>query len=357
MKFLFVDIWSKHGQHTEMSGHEIYYFNPKNYLNSAEYKQYLTTEFLMKLYQKSDPCLMSMLDESLNAIYKHNIDGIISHQSVFPPEWLVRNTPGLVRVLGCFDDPHKTYSVTLPSIWAYHGAYYCSPSYSNTLRFADFLAMVGVKHTHWFPLSYTLPTPELITAVESSWSNRIARAVYIGKCYGDKVDKLAQINRSISGQLMIFGKDWPMEGLAGFVAPLRGRQYFPRCVRPISEKDRRSVYLSSLIGLNMHMGTHEETGNMRMYEVPMHGAMLLSDRAGCDAHANIFKPDVEAVYYGCVNEAIEKCRFYFSHPEQAIEIARRGFERARRDYDPQKTLRNLLDWAASLPVHNGQIEL
>jgi spore maturation protein CgeB len=81
-----------------------------------------------------------------------------------------------------------------------------------------------------------------------------------------------------------------------------------------------------------------------MYEVPIHGAMLLSDIAGCNAHSDIFEPDKEAVYYATVDEAIDKCLYYFARPEKAIAIARRGFERARRDYHPYKVKLELFNW-------------
>jgi spore maturation protein CgeB len=85
-----------------------------------------------------------------------------------------------------------------------------------------------------------------------------------------------------------------------------------------------------------------------MYEVAMHGALLLSDKAGCDAHEDIFRAGVEAVYYGSVEEAIDKCLYYFRNPAKAIAIAQRGFVRARKDYSPEKVVGDLLDWAATV---------
>ncbi len=292
--------------------------------------------------------MQSMLKAFLKTIHDFGAEGLAVHQNPFPPEWLVEHTDGLVRVLGCFDDPQKTYVATLPVLWAYHGAYFCSPSYSASLRFRDALAMFGVRHTHWFPLSMVTPTDDLVSAVQASWTTRIPKAVYIGKCYGDKVDKLALIDRGIGGRLCVYGRNWPLFGWGGWVAPLRGRKFFPKWVRPMDDAERRDAYLSSLIGLNMHLGEGAETGNMRMYEVPMHGAMLLSDSAGCNAHADIFEPNVEAVYYGSVEEAVDKAKYYLEHPEKAIAIARRGFKRARRDYHFGKVKLDFFNWVAGV---------
>jgi len=349
MRFLLTNTWGQDGAIEHLAGHDVRHFNPMRFLDRKALAPYPTTDRIVSLYRDGESSMKMMLTQFQSAIREFGAEGLVVHQSLFPPEWLVEHAGGLVRVLGCFDDPQKAYISTLPSAWAYHGAYYCSPSYSSTRRFADALAMFGVKHSHWFPLSCTIPTSELVTAVKSSWSERLLKAVYVGKCYGAKVDKLAQIDRGIGGRLEIYGKDWPLAGLAGFLAPLSGRSFLPKWIRPIENHKRRSIYLTSLIGLNMHLGSCEETGNTRMYEVAMHGALLLADKGGCDAHAEIFAPDVEAVYYGSVEEAIAKCQYYFRHPEQAINIAQRGFERARRDYSPSKALVDLLNWAASIP--------
>ena len=349
MRLMLVNTWAQHGMIERVATHVVRHFNPMRYLDRQILVPYPTADRIVAMYRRGDPSMKAMLAEFLVAVRDFGAEGLVAHQNFFPPEWLVEQCEGLVRVLGCFDDPQRSYCATLPVVWAFQGAYYCSPSYSATLRFADAMALFGVRHTHWFPLSCTTPTPDLVAAVESGWMGRQAQAVYIGKCYGDKVDKLARIDRGIGGRLKIYGAGWPLRGLAGFVAPLRGRTLLPKWVRPLDESTRRSVYLTSLIGLNTHLGTGAETGNMRMYEVPMHGAMLLADKAGCNAHEDIFKADVEAVYYGSVEEAIEKCRYYFQHPDQAIAIARRGFARARRDYTPEKVLGDLLNWVASLP--------
>jgi hypothetical protein len=348
MRFLLVDIWADHGRRERFGDHDVFLFNPRRYLDGAAYSNYLTAERIVQLHQSGDRSMQSMLQAFRKAIHDFGAEGLAVHQNPFPPEWLVENTDGLVRVLGCFDDPQKTYVATLPVLWAFHGAYYCSPSYSESVRFSDALAMFGVMHSHWFPLSMTTPTDDLVRAVQSSWSKRAAQAVYIGKCYGEKLDKLALIDRGIGGRLRVYGQGWPLAGLGGWVAPLRGRKFFPKWVRPQSDAERLSAYLNSVIGLNMHLGDGVETGNMRMYEVPMHGAMLLSDSAGCNAHAEIFEPDIEAVFYASIEEAIDKCRYYFAHPESAIAIARRGFERARRDYHSEKVKIELFNWIVSV---------
>jgi hypothetical protein len=342
VRFIVVDSQCRHNTVNLFDRHQVRYFNPLVYMSGAI--GYPTTERIVSLHRSNDKNMEDMLSGFKAAVKSFDSEALLSHQNWFPPEWLVENTGPLARVLGCFDDPHKTYTATVPALWAYHGAYFCSPSYSRTKTFRAVLEMFGMKNTHWFPLSYTKPTADLVAAVEKSWGRRKAQVIYIGKCYGSKVDKLAQFNRGINGQLKIFGGNWPLAGLAGFVAPLRGRKFFPKWVRSISQIQRQKYYLESLIGLNMHQGDGEETGNMRMYEVPMHGAMLLCDKAGLDMHKDIFKPDIEAVYYDCTQGAIEKCLYYFKKPNDAIKIAQKGFEKAKTHFKPEKVMVDLLNW-------------
>jgi spore maturation protein CgeB len=55
--------------------------------------------------------------------------------------------------------------------------------------------------------------------------------------------------------------------------------------------------------------------------------MLLCDEAGRNAHAHIFKPSVEAVFFSSIQDAIEKAEYYLAHDEERIAIARAGWER------------------------------
>ena len=103
------------------------------------------------------------------------------------------------------------------------------------------------------------------------------------------------------------------------------------------------------IGFNLHLnGEFKECGNMRTYEVPMHGCLLLSNKAGANAHNLIFEDQKEAVYYDNLDDAIEKINYYLSNDEERIKIAKRGFERAWKEYDYEKNLLNLLKWAEGL---------
>lgn len=345
MNVILFDVWAKHLTKRSIDGIDITYFNPHRYLSFSEI---YTTDSLVNSYNNKNNGMLELLAVVKNLFQKERYDILAAHQNPFPPEWLIQEGSGITRILGCFDDPHATYTKTLSSVVAYHGAYYNSPSFSQNRLTKDIFKEFGIKNTHWFPLAYTQFTDDHIQNVEKSWENRENQIIYVGKCYGDKVDRLALLNKQYGARLLVYGEEWPLFGIAGYFAPLRGRRFFPRIVRPISDLERQNYYLTSLIGFNMHKSNQAETGNMRMYETPSYGMILLCDRAGCNAQELIFEPDQEALYYSSIEEAQNKIERCFSDREYAIKIAQNGYYRAKRDYSYNKVLGDLFRWAASI---------
>jgi hypothetical protein len=178
---------------------------------------------------------------------------------------------------------------------------------------------------------------------------RANTVVYVGKCYGSKVDRIAVLHQRLGSRFVVHGKDWPVAGAAGFLAPIRGRRFFPRWVRPISDLERRQLYLKCKIGFNMHLGNRAETGNMRMYETTAHGLVLLCDASATGVHADIFEPNVEALFYNSIEEAIELVDRCFVDKKFARDIALAGFVRCRHHYAFSTVLDQLISWAGSLP--------
>ncbi|MFK5854545.1 MAG: glycosyltransferase [Bacteroidota bacterium] len=345
MRVILFDVWAQHKLRRSFGDIDVMFFNPRKYLAEHEMS---STDALVKSFLLRSSGMLNFLSEVKALFQQEQFDVLVAHQNPFPPEWLIQEGDGITKVLGCFDDPQATYTRTLPAIVAYQGAYYCSPSFSHKRLTKDVFHDFGITNTHWFPLAQNEFSQAHMENVEASWSKRENLVSYVGKCYGSKVDRLALINSKFGGQFRLHGKGWPLNGLAGFVAPLRGRRFLPRVVRAISEQVRTKLYLSSLIGFNLHLGDEEEVGNMRTYETTSYGMLLLCDRGGCDVHENIFEPDVEALYYESTEEAVSIIERCFSDKKYAINIARRGFERAKVSYTYEKVLGDLLVWAGGI---------
>jgi hypothetical protein len=345
MKVILFDVWADHLAKISLDGFDVIYFNPQKYLS---FRDMYTTDALVNAFNNKESGMLVFLSDVKGLFQKEKFDILAAYQNPFPPEWLIQEGAGMTRVLGCFDDPHATYSKTLSSIVAYHGAYYNSPSFSRTRLTKDVFQEFGIDNTHWFPLSYSQFTDDHIQRVESSWENRTNQVIYVGKCYGDKVDRLALLNKRIGKRLLVFGEEWPLFGFSGYFAPLRGRRFFPRIVRPISDIERQNYYLSCLIGFNLHKSEQSETGNIRMYETASYGMLQICDRAGANGHEMIYEPGHEALFYSSIEEAQELIERCFSDREYAINIAKNGYYRAKRDYSYHKVLGDLFRWAASI---------
>lgn len=87
----------------------------------------------------------------------------------------------------------------------------------------------------------------------------------------------------------------------------------------------------SRITINVHIDTAENNANnMRLYEATGCGAMLLTDMK--DNLHELFKVGKEIVTYESVNDAIDKIRYYSTHPDEVAAIAHAGQVRTLTDH-------------------------
>ena len=272
---------------------------------------------------------------------------IMNNINFLHPEILHRFFKKKIKILGMVDDPNSTYIRGIPYLWAFDGVFYISKSYETRLMEEE-IEKWGMRNRYWHPLAprldYVFSTPQS----ESFFRNRNIDLSYIGGYYGAKVDRLAKLKKIYKKRFEIYGR-WPMKGCFGFFRPLLKKPLFPHIIRSLSNEERKQVYLNTKIGFNLHLnGAGKECGNMRTYEVPMHGCLLLSDKAGADAHNLIFEDRKEAVYYDNLDDAVEKIEYYLAHDEERIAIAKRGFERAWKEYNYENNLLKLFKWAENL---------
>lgn len=304
-----------------------------------------SAEGLDTLYRKKDPIYMDMVGEFVERYRDYDIV-ILSSFNPIHPEILANELKKPVKILGFIDDPVSTYLRGVPYLWAVDGAFYISPSYSEKEWFAEKLPQWGCKKHHWWPL-----VPNMLEQEERDirfFEDRDQDICYVGGAYGDKVDRLVVLKKRFGKNFQIFGR-WPLKGYFGFVRCLYGKPSLFVKVPSLSNEERESVYHRTKIGFNMHLSVSpNETGNMRMYEIPAHGMMQVCDMGGVGSHEKIFSGGMEAVYYSNIDEAIALLERYLADDAERIRIARNGYERVRRDYRWASCYKALLDWAYSL---------
>jgi hypothetical protein len=305
----------------------------------------MRAEGLDELYRERDPDYMRFVADFVDKYRSARLVIMATYNPVHP-EILHKQLPQPTKILGFVDDPYSTYVRGIPYLWAFDAAFYISPGYNQNHRFGEALRDWGCEASRWCPL--VISRYPQFEATDSFFLARDIDVIYVGASYGNKITRLAQLKRHFGDRFRVHGR-WGFGGHAGWLRGLTGKPVYPHRVSPLSDDERRALYLRAKIGINMHLSNEpSETGNVRMYEVPAHGAMLLSDKAACDAHEAIFTPDIEAVFYDNLEDAIAKIEYFATHPAERIAIARAGFERMRRDYDFEAVLRGLLDWASAL---------
>ena len=320
------------------------------------------SKWVDQLYREKDPSYMRYVGDFVEKF--RNADLLVfANYNPIHPEILCKELPNPIKVLGFVDDPISTYVRGIPYLWAFDGALYISPSYNDRLLFKEALKLWGCEQSYWWPLvqpkrnaankeelwPHSAPRDKAVYLGDDFFSHRDLDLIYVGAQYGPKVDRLIQLRKRFGSRLKIHGR-WPLAGLGGMARGLKGKPVLWGRIRSISDQERTNLYYRTKIGINMHFSpTPMETGNMRMYEVPGHGMMMLCDKAGLNAHEQIFEPDKEAVFYDSTADAIEKIEYYLAHDEERLRIARAGFTRVHKDYDGEMGLKRLLDWASALP--------
>ena len=310
-----------------------------------------SAEGVDELYRSRHTAYMRFITDFIDRYADYDVVVLGTYNPIHP-EVLHNELRKPIKILGFVDDPLSTYRWGVASLWAFDGAFYISPSYDERTLMRDALANWGCRQSYWLPL--TSPANVSADVDESFFAARTRRLIYVGKSYGSKVDRLRELKIRFGDRFEVYGR-WPLFGYSGLLRALNGGKPFWHRVRSLSDSERRERYLQTQIGFNMHIsGRPMETGNMRMYETTLHGMMLLCDKGGRNAHATIFEPDREAVFYDSLPDAIDKAEYYLAHPNECIDIAWNGFRRAHRDYNWERNFTAFLTWASSLKRHGAR---
>jgi hypothetical protein len=299
-----------------------------------------------RLYRERDPCYMRMVSEFIDRFSNFDIIVMASYNFIHP-ELLSTVLKKPIKIIGFIDDPMSTYTRGIPYLWAFDGAFFVSPGYLDGSHFEKSLSKWGAKNSTWWPLvpyPYEMPDQQ----DDSFFGERDIDLIYVGGYYGPKLDRLIVLKRHFGSRLRVHGR-WPFEGYSGLVRGIAGRPVYPYRVTSLTSSERKNLYWRTKIGFNMHLSNSpSECGNMRTYETPAHGMMMVSDKGAANGHAQIFAPNKEAVYYDNLNEAIELIEYYLKNNEARVTIAKAGFDRFWKDYEWKANINKFLEWCESI---------
>lgn len=299
-----------------------------------------------RLYRERDPDYMRMAADFVERFKDFDIV-VMGNYNFIHPEILNREMKKPIKILGFIDDPMSTYKIGIPYLWAFDGAFYISPSQIDNMSFKDSLTRWGCKNSTWWPLVlHEFEKPEI--SDERFFEHRDIDIVYVGFPSASKMERLIKLKKHFGPRVRIHGR-WPLKGYVGLLRGFLGKPVYPYRVKSLTTEARTSLYFRTKIGFNMHVSDSPvETGNMRMYETPAHGMMMICDKAGANSHESIFKPDKETVYYDNIDHAIELMEYYLENDQERVQIAQAGYARYCQDYEWEPNLLRLLDWASSI---------
>ena len=151
---------------------------------------------------------------------------------------------------------------------------------------------------------------------------------FVGAAHGDRksrIDGLAEKGIDVA----CFGYGWP----AG----------------PVNADEIPRIMRESVISLNFANARGENQIKARTFEVPGAGGFLLTERA--PGLERFYSAGEELDVFANPAELEEKIRYYLSAPERRDEIARKGFERTRREHTYDARMSEIVNFA--LKAHDG----
>ncbi|HEY3323858.1 MAG TPA: glycosyltransferase [Planctomycetota bacterium] len=136
-------------------------------------------------------------------------------------------------------------------------------------------------------------------------------------------EHLLAITQDPAIRLRLYGTDWHrcrhyalLNRVAGLIRPAYGPEY-------------NLVLNSSRIVLSFHSRMNNDTSTSRSFEIPASGAFMLSQYS--DDLNSLFQEGVEAEYFRCKEEMLDKIRFYLANDDARKRIAAAGRARLLRD--------------------------
>lgn len=311
-------------------------------------------DYLNYLYHEKVKWYMQYLD----AFYEshHDADIIVLQHDVefIHPEFLFHNFKKQIKCLYTVDDPHRSYELLTPNIWAYDCCAYISPSFNRCFSTESFIQACSSKPSYWLPLCMSVQAPypyeqftddELLTYL----NNKKQGLIYCGAYYRSKSSRLQHIlancpkrlSPSVYGSYPLFGLPFALRALLN-----SGRLCRPRY---LTRSSLTSLYRQAAIGVNIHLSTPaQETGNMRMYEYALYGVAQLCDSSHWSAASNIFTHEHDILLYETMDQLYDYLSYLDENPVIRSTLAFNAYRTVTTKYSYLTQLESFGHWLTSL---------
>jgi len=154
---------------------------------------------------------------------------------------------------------------------------------------------------------------------------RIYDVSFVGRCYG-KRKSFIDVLKKRGINIATFGLGWGNGGR-------------------VSQADLIRIYNESKIILNISFASEGDKIQIkgRDFEATACGSLLLTQDT--KEIAKYFVPNEEIVTYRDINDASEKIKYFLENEDERERIARKGYEKVRREHTIEKRLLEIFDYA------------
>jgi len=143
--------------------------------------------------------------------------------------------------------------------------------------------------------------------------------VFIGHYEDDGRDQfIMELIFDNSINFMLFGTDWYRSPFYPEIKEKLGE------TGPVYGENYNITLNQTKMALCFFSRINNDQYTRRTFEIPSAGTMLFSQFS--KESAELFKPDVEAVYFQSTSELLKKAHYYLKHDEKRKTIARNGFQ-------------------------------
>ena len=348
MSTTFPDNINLYGATISKTSYQGYLKEKNNLLNRVRYganraslfSRLTDPKYINDLYREKDKDYLRYLNDFKDRFEKYDVIVMNPGVDLVHPEFLHLHFKSSIKILHFIDDPHLTYSYGLPFSWAFDGATYISPSFSEHMDMKTLLRLAGFKWTKWIPHCVTnAKQPPLSTdALKIQLGQRQKSCLYVGGYYKGKEKRLRFLKKELSNDFDVFGR-FPIHKKLLFSMRHFGDTGKIYRVSSLSDEQRTRTYLNYKIGINMHLSEPAvETGNARLYELPFHGLAQLADYSKVFQTDTIYEDGKEILLYRNIHECIELTRLLMSDDKLRCNIALKGYEKTIKYYTLKKVI-------------------
>jgi spore maturation protein CgeB len=151
---------------------------------------------------------------------------------------------------------------------------------------------------------------------------------FLGTFRPGRADDLAEVVRRLHPSTVnVWGGGW--EKMRRAVYWHRRRRWAPlrRRIRggALWGEDMGKAIQANKLALGLLYHVNRDLHSSRSFEIPACGGFMLAERTA--EHREYFEEDHEAVYFGSLDELIDKARYYLRHDGARVAIARAGHAR------------------------------